>query len=76
MFEECSIGRRHPRSSRSIAGDVAFGEANEVGMVDGRLRDGLFSQRYRLRGSRREADVGQCDSNRAHSSHNFDRVPV
>ena len=61
-FEERRVGRRHRLAHAPVAGNEAFRKADEAGALDGCLRDGLFGQRDRLLGSRREADVGEGDS--------------
>ena len=61
-FEERRVGRRHRLPQSPVAGNEAFRKADDAGALDGRLSDGLFGQRDRLLGSRREPDVGECDS--------------
>ena len=65
-FEERRVGRRHRLPHSPVAGNEAFRKADEAGALDGRLSDGLFGQRDRLLGSRREPDVGECDSKHVH----------
>ncbi len=65
-FEERRIGRRHVLPRAAVTGDEAFREADETGVFDERSSDRLFGQRDRFRGSRRELDVGECDSKRVH----------
>src|SRR5207245_10058087 len=65
-FEERRVGGRRRLPHSSVAGSEAFRKADEACALDGRLSDGLFGQRDRLLGSRREPDVGECDSKHVH----------
>lgn len=61
-FEERRVWGWHGLPHSSVAGREAFRKADETGTLAGRLRDGLYGQRDRLLGSRREPDVGEGDS--------------
>ncbi len=65
-LKERRVGGRHRLPHSSVAGNEAFREANQAGTLDGRLSDGLFGRGDRLLGSRREWDVGECNSKRVH----------
>lgn len=69
-FEEYRIGGRHQPSEASVAWNEALRKADEAGALDGGLKNGLFSQRDGILGSRREWEVGERDSKGGHAQHN------
>jgi hypothetical protein len=56
-FEDAASGGWHHLPQAAVAGNEAFGKANQPGPLNGCLSDGLFCQRDRLFWSSREPEV-------------------
>ena len=65
-FEKCRVRRRHRFPESPVPRGETLRKTNDAGVLDGRLGDCLHGQGDRLLGSRREPEVGECDSERVH----------